>query len=626
MARREDWTLVVVGALITLTAILLFASEPQSMENSNRVVVSGLLSDPFLQYPTESGVRVVWFTEFPGQEHVVVYGQPGSNLANPSPGQLSQAFATTTKLRRTREDERSHLNHPNFQDLDATVRRPIWRHEAEITGLVPGQRYPYQVISLREDGRNITSRVFTLGAAPEPGQPIKILLTSDHQLMPMTPANLQKVQETVGLVDAVFLAGDLVNIPDRASEWFDDARGNAFFPSLQGRADYPLEKGGQTVRYKGGEIVQHAPLFPAIGNHEVMGRYSSTAPLNAQFSDAAPRRAAIANYAAHASIYNPDEDPGLRQQWIINNSFNSDTYEDIFSLPLGPDQHSRYYAITFGDIRLISLYVTQIWRSPTIAPQVRGRYQEREADLGVPQNWGFGQHIFEPIDRASAQFQWLERELTRPEFQQAPFKIVMFHHPPHSLGSNVVPPFTDPVAVYDRWPDGSLKAVRYEYPKEADYLMQDLTPLLESAGVQLVFFGHSHLWNRFVSPQGTHYLETSNVGNTYNAYLERSRKVPQEQLQEQLPNDQTESQFNSYQAENYQATGDPNGLPPQAPNIAPLEEDGQIRPYIASNDITVFSILETNSETGVGTISSYYFDTRQPDSDVVKFDEFQLNG
>ncbi|CCQ60429.1 hypothetical protein CWATWH0401_3766 [Crocosphaera watsonii WH 0401] len=31
-----------------------------------------------------------------------------------------------------------------------------------------------------------------------------------------------------------FFAGDLVNIPDRASEWFDDKRGGAFF-SLSSR-------------------------------------------------------------------------------------------------------------------------------------------------------------------------------------------------------------------------------------------------------------------------------------------------------------------------------------------------------------------------------------------------------
>jgi hypothetical protein len=51
-----------------------------------------------------------------------------------------------------------------------------------------------------------------------------------------------------------------------------------------------------------------------------------------------------------------------------------------------------------------------------------------------------------------------------------------------------------------------------------------------------------------------------------------------------------------------------------------LDEDGKPMPYIASNDITVFSIFDT----GTGTVTSYRFDTRNPDSQVIKFDEFQL--
>ena len=47
---------------------------------------------------------------------------------------------------------------------------------------------------------------------------------------------------------------------------------------------------------------------------------------------------------------------------------------------------------------------------------------------------------------------------------------------------------------------------------------------------------------------------------------------------------------------------------------------GNPTPYLASNDITAFSILDT----GAGTVSSYYFDTGQPESQVVKFDEFTL--
>ena len=57
------------------------------------------------------------------------------------------------------------------------------------------------------------------------------------------------------------------------------------------------------------------------------------------------------------------------------------------------------------------------------------------------------------------------------------------------------------------------------------------------------------------------------------------------------------------------------------PNIDPIEDEkGQPLPYIANNDITVFSILNTEQ----GTVSSYRFDTRQPNSEVIKFDEFKL--
>ena len=43
-------------------------------------------------------------------------------------------------------------------------------------------------------------------------------------------------------------------------------------------------------------------------------------------------------------------------------------------------------------------------------------------------------------------------------------------------------------------------------------------------------------------------------------------------------------------------------------------------PFVASNNLTTFSILDT----GTGTIASYAFDTRSPASAVVKFDEFSI--
>ncbi|WP_353931253.1 metallophosphoesterase [Okeanomitos corallinicola TIOX110] len=541
-----------------------------------------LLTDPFLQLPSKSSIRVVWFTEFVGDQHLVVYGDKFNH----------SAIAKTTKLSHTREDQLSRVadQRENGKIYQQPIKRDIWRHEAEVTGLIANVRIPYYVTSIREDGEKVSSEVFTLAPSPKPGTPLKILLTSDHQLKPMTAANLQKVVETVGNVDGVWFAGDLVNVPDRASEWFDDNRGNALFPGLQGRAHYPMEHNGVKVTYTGSKIIQNAPMFTCIGNHEVMGRYERTENLDAEFNDTIPR-------AVAKSLYG--------EEFLKTNSFNTNTYEEIFTLPESKSGDKTYYAVTFGDVRLVVLYITNMWRHPQLESERKGRYIEPEKDLENPENWGYGQLIYEPVFKGSDQYNWLQQELASPEFKQAKYKVVMFHHPPHTLGDNIVPAYTNPVQVIKKDETGNIQSVNYEYPKNADYIIRDVIPLLENAQVQLVFYGHSHLWNRFVNDSGMHFLETSNVGNSYGAaWGERKRDIPAN-----LPEN------------DYTRIGDPNYLEPVIPTISPLlGADGKPLPYIASNDITVFSIFDT----GTGTISSYRFDTRKPDSEVIKFDEFTM--
>ncbi|MGB7416106.1 MAG: metallophosphoesterase, partial [Thermosynechococcaceae cyanobacterium] len=431
-----------------------------------------LLTDPVLLQPTPTSIKVVWFTEFQGVEHRVIYGSE------------RQETAITSRLTRSREDSQSYLpTDCAFQLTGAgPQQRPIWRHEVAISTLTPGQRLPYHVESTHENGEVIKSKTYTLAATPASGAALKILLTSDHQLKPMVAANLQKVVETVGAVDAIFYAGDLVNVPDRASEWFDDARGNAWFCCLQGQA---------TGDYRGGALIQNAPIFTTVGNHEVMGRYSEKSSLHAQFKDPVP--------VAAASDKGPLQDQ----------SFNTITYDEIFKgQSLGGPQ---YYAITFGDIRLIVLYAANVFRSPALTPETKGKYRERDQDLQQSAQWGHGQHIFESIAPGSPQYEWLQAELQSAAFKQAKYKIAMWHHPVHSLGGNVVPAYTDPVQVIDRDSVGQIKRVCYEYPRSADYLVRDVLPLIEEADVQLVLYGHCHLWNRFLNGK-TNYLETSNVG------------------------------------------------------------------------------------------------------------------
>jgi Icc-related predicted phosphoesterase len=580
---RNLWIFAIL-LVLAFTPLILMIQQSSQLQ---------LLNDPFLQRPTENSVEVVWFTEFPGSQHLVSYGE---NLKQ-------KVIANTIPLSRVREDQKSWVGN---QPGDGTVYsqptvRKIWRHAANITNLSAGVRLPYQVTSFTTTGEKINSKVFSLSAKPQPGTPLKILLTSDHQLKPMVAANLQKVAETFKQIDGIFFAGDLVNVPDRASEWFDDNRGNAFFPCLQGHGNYQFEYDSQKTVYRGAELIQNAPLFPVIGNHEVMGMFSSEKNLSEQFSNPYPREAAEALYQQQQAQINPSNDSTIRQQWLKNHTFNTDTVEEIFSFP---GDGKPYYAVTFGDVRLVSLYITNLWRIPKIDPEIKGRYQERDRDFDTPENWGYGQQIFEPIAKGSEQYNWLQQELQSLEFQQAKYKVVMFHHPPHSLGDNIVPAYTNPVQIIERDEAGKIQKIRYEYPKDQDYIIRDVMPLLEAAGVQLVYFGHCHLWNRFIGASGMHFLESSNVGNSYGAAYKKARNF--------IPSGFTED---------YVALGDPNGLEPVIPTLKPLSDaTGKPLPYLTSNEITAFSILDTEK----GTVSSYYFDTRQPDSAVVQFDEFHL--
>lgn len=531
-----------------------FSSEPE------------MITAPFLQLPSESSVHVVWFTSFEGTSHWISWGNEGQ-----------QASADSRALSRIRKE----VTQPDGSVHTKLV--PVWRHEAVVDGLSPDQRQSYRVYSTTNDGKVIESDVYTLTAAPKPTQPLKILLTSDHQSKPMVAANIQKAVETVGLFDAVFHAGDLVELPDGHGDWFSDPKG--FFPVLQGKAHNPL----QGIYYQGAPVLQNTPIFTAIGNHEVIGRYSLTTSLRAQFNDPYPRQPFAGN---------PDKA-------MKDKTFNTDSYEEVFSLPKNPEGNSTYYATTVGEVRLIVLYATRIWRPGTGDPKLKSKYHESIKDLENDSKWGYGDFIFEPIQKGSAQYEWLAKELQSDEYKKAKLHVVMLHNALHTLGENAVPPFTDPVQTIQRDQHGRITKVDYSYPKKDDYLIRDIEPLLEQYGVDLVFCGHSHVWNRFQSSQGMHFLETSNVGNSYGAFTDQNQKrrpvVP-----------------NNFPAD-YSATNDPNGLEPIVPNLAPLRnEQGEPLPYISSNTITVFSVLDT----GRKVIDSYYFDSVHPENGVVKFDSF----
>lgn len=593
----RDCLLLLAGLIIFALSFYWFAEQEERTFKR--------LTDPFLQRPTKDSVNVVWFTEGKGKNHYVLFGES-----------LEQkAIAKSAPLSRVRDGQSK-----NFQ------RRNIWRHEAIVPGLAPGKRVDYASVSEDDEGKSLRSKTYSLAPLPETGSAVKILLTSDHQLKSMTPANLQKVVETVGQVDAVFFAGDLVNIPDNAEEWFDHPKGNSFFAALQGRT----REYNPTHPYKGGAILQYAPIFPSIGNHEVMGRFDGK---RAHYGKERPRWFAQLEYDREFGDEAKDVLRKTRDSWIEDHSFNAKTYKEIFSLPGNED----YYDLLFGNVYLASLYATRPWRPAKISKSKSGKYHEASNSLANPRNWSFGDFLFERIDSDSEQFKWLASSLQTDAAAQAEFRLIMAHQVSRGLGGNAMPLMSDQIATISyKAKDGKKRSqffnfpptaetwrskirpilttattLRYDYPKTLDHWKNAIEPLLERNNVNLVFHGHSHLWYRLQTKTGLRYLETSNVGNSYGGYL---RGIKYRQYT--APAD---PQY--YNMSNYSSFGDPYDGEIQSPTLfSPQKHEGQNLPFVASNKLTVFSIFDS----GTGLISSYVFDTTQPNSDVKKFDEFSI--
>ncbi|MEO0997635.1 MAG: metallophosphoesterase, partial [Pseudomonadota bacterium] len=624
-------------------------------------------TEPYLQNPTGTGVSVVWLTNFEGKRNRLVVAKRGKYGKK-----KLRIEATTVKLDRLLEDERSRLE----QDIPEVSRRVVYRHEAVVDGLVPDLRYRYRIVSVTRDGKRHRAGPYTLQALPSEGRPLKILLTSDQQERFNTLANYQKVAEQFPRLDAIFFAGDLANHPRRGAEWLDNFQASwrddprsarpAFFPALQGTFARQVPE----TPFTGGALLQHAPLFPAIANHEVSGRFRPNAAylldgteriatINSMYNDPHPRWYAEYRYRQVADTVNPAGSADVREQWIRDNSNDFEAYRDLFTLPDDGPEGESYYSKKIGDVFLISMNVSRIWRTWNINPGDRGKFIEILGESNNPDEWGFGEHIFTPFAEGTAQHDWLEQTLGSDEFRDTKYRVVMFHQSAHGLGDNAVPVLTDPVMHMVYLDDGGLprtkrvampqdnalrqqvfetevqpllgnvQEVRYEYPIDSDYFRRDVEPLLHKHGVQLVLTGHSHIWNR--SRTGAlNFMETSNVGNCFGAFWTRPDGTAwRDQLRitnfgsfaaelEQGPD------VSRWNPDNYPRTGDPHGRQPIMPTLAnPMvlfEGEPEPVPFVCSNNISTFSILDTEA----GAVRSFAFDVREPDGDVVEFDRFEL--
>ncbi|GAA6185559.1 hypothetical protein NBRC116595_28070 [Aliiglaciecola sp. NS0011-25] len=171
----------------------------------------------------------------------------------------------------------------------------------------------------------------------------------------------------------------------------------------------------------------------------------------------------------------------------------------------------------------------------------------------------------------------------------------------------------------------NITEVRYQYPLAQDVWLNDIEPLLLENGVDLVHIGHSHLWNR-AQVEDLHYLESSNVGNSYGAYYVDSSGVYTKDVRSSYADfwADVNSENPRWAIEDYPPNGDPQGRAMSFPTVfspMSLENDAYPNlPFVTSNTLSVFSILDT----GTGTVQSYVFDPTNLNSEVQLFDEFSI--
>ena len=194
------------------------------------------------------------------------------------------------------------------------------------------------------------------------------------------------------------------------------------------------------------------------------------------FTGRDPGAPLLQNIPLFPSLGNHEYGEKTRSASSLDETESLQTYTALFNLP----GNERYYSHDYGNVHFIHLNIARQWTN----------------DAATKPQWILG----DPITPGSAQFQWLAKDLAQ---KRQLWTVVSFHQPMMGQGHNTSPNFCNPV---------KTTGDTYEYPR--DVLYNDLRPLFEKHGVDLVIWGHSHVYEHYYV-NGIHYMEASSIGNTY---------------------------------------------------------------------------------------------------------------
>ncbi|MBM3725430.1 MAG: hypothetical protein FJW40_08405 [Acidobacteria bacterium] len=142
-----------------------------------------------------------------------------------------------------------------------------------------------------------------------------------------------------------------------------------------------------------------------------------------------------------------------------------DTYRDLFrGVPSFPCPGNHDYDLDDGAAYLN----VHSLPSPGVPPADRGRYYSFDWGNAHFVSLDSNLPLSDAVERSGGMLQWLDRDLTATS---KPWKIAFWHHTPYATGTHE----NDPLSRLSR---------------------QHIIPILEKHGVQLVFGGHEHAYER----------------------------------------------------------------------------------------------------------------------------------
>ena len=452
---------------------------------------------PYLQSPSESGIRVTWFTEDgePGELTVRGPGIRGSRSYDVA-GELRPELAYT--------DAEHTEEIPGLEQGSWLLGPDSYKHTLEIDGLRPGHRYWY---SVRQGDSTVHGRFETAPTA-EHWRNVRLIAMSDAETSPA--GRVQKREWVPGT-----LADGGASRPSAAegSEW-DQVHGTTTnsgeqvlqypltedeglrrnFAAVKKRSPDALMLAGDLVQGGGyqpgwdeffrllagpsGDLLTSVPILPAFGNWESFGAISGG--------------------------YGTPEDrtPVVRARAKFHTYFDSPGNGN-------PRHQDNYYRVDYGPVTVLTLDSSNGEPDDTAdsyAPEEKVTGREFTGP-GTDTQENFTREEYEAaggtdlsgFNPGSRQWRWAEQQLQAAR-ADGRIVLVQFHHSPYSSGEHGLPMNHEETSGQGGTP------------------MRVYHPMFEEYGVAAVISGHSEMFERsFVDSDGdgvgVHYYDVGISGD-----------------------------------------------------------------------------------------------------------------